>query len=72
MEGYKQRLIQEYNELRKKKEKLESIIVKFYSDELDFKLNCDIKLLIDQHYHMNKYLYILHKRIKIEINEDSI
>lgn len=66
MEDYKQRMINEYQELKERYEKLHSMIVKYEAGTLDFKPDCSIELLKKQAHAMGEYLYILEVRAQIE------
>ncbi|MEF8676943.1 hypothetical protein NME32_00990 [Streptococcus pyogenes] len=48
MEIYKQRMIEEYKQLKKRAEKLSIVLNRYYLDELDFELSCPIELLQTQ------------------------
>ena len=66
MEGYKERMKQEYKEVKARYEKLHNLLVRFDSETLDFELNCPIALLRKQASVMGEYLYILEMRGCIE------
>lgn len=66
MEGYKERMVKEYQELRRKQEKLHRILVKCEAGTLDFELNCPVDLLRKQEWAMVEYLNILELRAEIE------
>lgn len=68
MEDYKQRLEKEYHELEERIDKLETLIVRAYTGELDFELNCPIGLLELQLKQMKNYFNILSIRCSIEID----
>lgn len=63
---YKERMRNEYIELKDKYDKLHRMLVKYDAGKLDFSLNCPIQLLRDQAATMGKYLYILETRALIE------
>lgn len=63
---YKERMRNEYIELKDKYDKLHRMLVKYDAGKLDFTLNCPIELLRDQAATMGKYLYILETRALIE------
>ena len=63
---YKERLRNEYIELKDKYDKLHRMLVKYDAGKLDFTLNCPIGLLREQASTMEKYLYILEMRALIE------
>lgn len=64
--NYTDRLIDEYNELKKKYDLLHLAIIKYKSGTLEFKLNCPIELLEKQACFMGKYLQILEIRLEME------
>ena len=66
MEGYKERMIAEYHELKDKYTKLHELCVKHDAGTLDFELNCPIELLKRQKAVMGEYLNILEIRAEIE------
>lgn len=63
---YKERMKNEYVELKDKYDKLHKMLVKYDAGKLDFTLNCPVQLLRDQAAAMGKYLYILEVRAEIE------
>ena len=66
MEVYKLRMIVEYQELKRRTEKLGKLLNKHLYGELDFELNCPVALLESQYYTMQAYLNILEQRAEIE------
>lgn len=66
MEAYKQRMVNEYNELKERTEKLGKLLDKYVYGELDFELNCPVFLLENQYNTMQAYLSILKQRAEIE------
>lgn len=70
MEGikmdYKERLRNEYIELKDKYDKLHRMLVKYDAGKLDFTPTCPIELLREQAATMGKYLYILETRALID------
>lgn len=66
MEGYKKRMVKEYQELKSKYDKLDDIVTDYEAGVLAFKLNCPIELLKEQKYHMGMYLHALKVRAKID------
>ncbi|HEQ0506602.1 TPA: hypothetical protein VDZ42_000241 [Streptococcus pyogenes] len=66
MEIYKQRMIEEYKQLKKSAEKLSIVLNRYYLDELDFELSCPIELLQTQWHIMGAYLKILEQRFLVE------
>ena len=65
-EDYKERFKAEYNQLVIRYEKLNDIIKKHFDNTLDFKLSCDINLLLNQRAAMGTYKEILEDRAAIE------
>ena len=63
---YKERLKQEYLELKERLEKLHRMLVKNSAKTLDFEFECPVSLLEDQEYYMENYLKILEIRAEIE------
>ena len=63
---YKDRMRNEYIELKDKYDKLHRMLVKYDAGKLDFTPNCSIGLLREQASTMGKYLYILEMRALIE------
>lgn len=66
MEAYKQRMVNEYNELKERTDKLGFMLVKESQGGLDFELSCPVNLLKAQYNAMNAYLNILQVRAEIE------
>ena len=66
MEVYKQRMVNEYNELKERIDKLGFVLVKESRGGLDFELSCPVNLLKAQYNAMNSYLNILKVRAEIE------
>ena len=66
MKDYKQRMIDEYNELKERKDKLGFVLVKESRGGLDFELSCPVNLLKAQYNTMCAYLNILEQRAEIE------
>lgn len=66
MEGYKERMKEEYRQLKERYEKLHSMLVKYDAGKLDFTPTCPIDLLKEQAGVMGKYLYILEVRAQME------
>lgn len=68
---YKERFKAEYQQLKIRCEKLQSLIYKYTHNKLDFELNTPMEMIIDQWAYMTKYLRILETRAIIEgINLD--
>ena len=65
-DDYKQRFIAEYAQVAIRANKLSDVINKYFNDTLDFKLECDIWLLVEQYMVMKHYIEILQKRAEIE------
>ena len=63
---YKERMAQEYRELKERYEKLHRIIVKYEAGTLEFTPSCPIGLLKAQAKAMGEYLYTLEVRAEIE------
>lgn len=66
MEDYKQRMVNEYWELKGKYNNLHGMLVRYDAGKLDFMPTCPIGLLREQAGIMGKYLYILEERAIIE------
>ena len=64
--NYKTRMINEYNELTDKYNKLHKMIIKYEAKTLDFKPTCPIELLKEQANYMGNYLRVLEIRAEIE------
>ena len=66
MEPWKERMIQEYQELKGRYERLHRMLVKYECGTLDFQPNCSLELLRRQEYAMVEYLNVLEIRAEIE------
>lgn len=66
MEDWKNRVIEEYWQLKGRYDRLHAMIVKYEAGTLDFTPNCPLCLLRAQADAMRKYLDILEVRGKIE------
>lgn len=66
MEPWKERMVQEYGELKDRYTKLHKMLVKFDAGKLEFEPKCPIDLLRKQASVMGRYLYILEVRALIE------
>ena len=66
MEAYKQRFINEYNELKERVIKLETMLYRWYFNDLDFEPSCSFDLLEAQLHVMQAYISILKQRAEIE------
>lgn len=66
MEGYKKRMLYEYQQLVNRKIKLGNIIALAKSGDLGFELNCPIELLEKQLDIMQEYMKVLEERGQYE------
>lgn len=66
MEAYKQRMVNEYKELKERVDKLDNMLCKYSAGDLEFEPTCPNYLLEDQLEAMTEYLNILEKRAEIE------
>lgn len=66
MEAYKERMIEEYVELKKKYNKLHRLLTKIEAETLEFEPTCPAEILRKQKFHMGMYLNILEIRAEIE------
>lgn len=66
---YKERMKNEYHELKDRYDKLHRMLVKHDAGTLDFTPSCPIDLLKAQKKAMGEYLYILEVRAQIECVE---
>lgn len=66
MEAYKDRMINEYRDLKEKYNKLHRMIVKYNAGTLGFEPTCPLGLLKEQKSLMGQYLNILEIRAEIE------
>lgn len=66
MEEWKERFIQEFNELQTRTEKLGEMLTKMEKGTLQFTPACPYQLLKNQHIIMCNYLAVLQSRAKIE------
>lgn len=66
MEGYKERMKEEYQQLKERYKKLHKMIIKYEAGTLEFIPTCSIDLLKEQAKIMEKYLHILEVRAEIE------
>lgn len=66
MESWKERMINEYREVKERYEKLHNMLVKYDAGKLEFTPSCPIDLLREQASVMGRYLYILEERACIE------
>lgn len=65
-DDYKDRMAAEIIELRQRTDKLYKMVVKYHAGRLDFTPDTSLYLLEKQLKHMQKYLYCLEVRAKIE------
>lgn len=63
---YKQRMAEEYHQLKERYQKLHRMLVRFDAGTLGFELSCPVDLLREQAAVMGRYLYILEVRADIE------
>ena len=66
MEPWKERFINEYNELSNRTDKLAKMLEKYQAGTLDFTPNCSFDLLHEQLVYMSQYLRVLRERAQIE------
>ena len=64
--AYKERMKNEYLELKAKYDKLHRMLVKYDAGKLEFTPTCPIELLREQASVMGRYLYIIEVRAIIE------
>lgn len=63
---WKERVVQEYKELKERYNKLHKMIIKYEAGTLDFTPNCSLELLKEQKRYMGEYLRVLEIRAEIE------
>lgn len=63
---WKERVVQEYKELKERYNKLHRMLIKYEAGTLDFTPNCSLELLKEQKMYMGNYLRILEIRAEIE------
>lgn len=63
---WKERVVQEYKELKERYNKLHKMLIKYEAGTLDFTPNCSLELLKEQEMYMGDYLRILEIRAEIE------
>jgi hypothetical protein len=66
MSDYKERMMQEYQELKQRYDSLHKMLVKLDAGTLDFTPTCPLVLLKEQADVMNRYMYILEVRAEVE------
>lgn len=64
--NWKERVVQEYKELKERYNKLHKMIIKYEAGTLDFTPNCSLGLLKEQEMYMGEYLRVLEIRAEIE------
>lgn len=64
--NWKERVVQEYKELKERYNKLHKMIIKYEAGTLDFTPNCSLELLKEQKRYMGEYLRVLEIRSEIE------
>ena len=63
---WKERVVQEYKELKERYNKLHKMLIKYEAGTLDFTPNCSLELLKEQKMYMGEYLRVLEIRAEIE------
>ena len=63
---WKERVVQEYKELKERYNKLHKMIIKYEAGTLAFTPNCSLELLKEQEMYMGEYLRVLEIRSEIE------
>ena len=63
---WKERVVQEYKELKERYNKLHKMIIKYGAGTLDLTPNCSLELLKEQEMYMGEYLRVLEIRSEIE------
>lgn len=63
---WKERVVQEYKELKERYNKIHKMIIKYEAGTLDFTPNCSLGLLKEQEMYMGEYLRVLEIRAEIE------
>lgn len=66
MEAYKERMIEEYRQVKEWYDRLNNMIIRAQVGTLDFTLTCPLDLLINQRRAMGNYLECLVIRAEIE------
>lgn len=66
MEPWKERFVNEYNELSNRTDKLAKMLEKYQAGTLDFTPNCSYDLLHEQLVYMRQYLRVLNERARID------
>lgn len=65
MNDYKERLKEEYKELKERTRKLKVMISKYHLGKLEFELDCSVGLLETQLHIMEAYLTVLKERLEL-------
>ena len=63
---WKERVVQEYKELKERYNKLHKMLIKYEAGTLDFTPNCSLELLKEKKMYMGEYLRVLEIRSEIE------
>lgn len=63
---YKERFKAEYLQIKIRCDKLEKVLIKYEAGTLEFTPSCEMSILNDQLYYMQKYLKMLQIRAEIE------
>jgi len=66
MKGYKKRMVEEFNQLRDRANKLEKMLRKYRLNKLEFELACPYSLLKKQYDSMLAYMECLKERAILE------
>ena len=66
MDDYKKRMVEEFNQLKQRTNKLEKMLRKYNAGKLEFDLDCPVVLLEKQHDAMLKYMECLKQRAILE------
>jgi len=66
MKAYKKRMIEEFNQLKQRSNKLEKMLRKYAVGKLEFDPDCPVALLKKQHDAMLEYMECLKQRAIIE------
>lgn len=65
-DDYRERMIEEFDQLNERVNKLEKMLLKYRYDKLDFQPTCPIGMLESQYNYMVKYRDILKRRAVLE------
>lgn len=65
MNDYKERLKEEYKELKERTRKLKVMISKYHLGKLELELDCSVGLLETQLHIMEAYLTVLKERLEL-------